>query len=414
MEVSMKVVTIALVGAGGYGEVYLNYFKSGLISPEEARLVGIVDPAVQNSKSYDWIKSSGIPIYDDLDSFYKERDARLIIIASPTGFHKQQCLTALSHESDVLCEKPLVPTVQEIQDLDIAVKSSKSDLGVGFQWSFSNTMRSLKKDILSGKLGRPLRMKTMISWPRPEKYYKLSTWKGKILGDSGKPILDSILANATAHYLHNIFFLLGESMNTSACPEMISAELYRAKHIQSFDTCFLKGELNGGCEFLYIASHAVSENHSPSFVYEFENAVITFNTDTEDNLVKAVFKNGDKITYGNPYTPQEEASKVRVMIEHVRDRKVLIPCSYETVRPHLLVSNALFDFAAIWDFPEDIISEKNVPQVGTGRYIDTLYKEMLECFLNFNLPSAEGYSWSKSPSTISLKNYTGFTGKNHI
>ena len=52
--------------------------------------------------------------------------------------------------------------------------------------------------------------------------------------------MDSIVTNAASHYLHNLFFLRGDDLGKAQESETVEAELYRAKAIETFDTCFFK------------------------------------------------------------------------------------------------------------------------------------------------------------------------------
>lgn len=410
----MQPVNVALVGIGGYGRSYLRQFHTQEIAEEEAVITCAVDPtAKQNPEEYEWFQSENIPVYDTLEEMYEKHDKKveLVIIASPTQFHKQQSTVALENGSHVLCEKPLVPIAQQASEL-LAVEENSGgfELGVGFQWSFSKTMNALKKDILDGKYGKPVMAKAFISWPRAHSYYDTSTWKGKILGDQGQPILDSILANATAHYAHNIFFILGETQETALMPEELDVELYRANDIESFDTCFMRGRFANDAEFYYVASHAVAENHSPTFYYEFEKGVVTFNHWDEDDIVRGTLHTGEEIEYGNPFVMEEVAQKTHTMIRRAREETPVV-CTTKTVLPHLLVSNAVFDFVDIANFPADLVEEKEVVKGQLGNHMDSLYPAMRECFQEAKLPSELRMTWSVPMTTIPLKGYKGFDGR---
>ena len=88
-------------------------------------------------------------------------------------------------------------------------------------------------------------------------------------------MLDSIASNACAHYIHNMLFLLGKSMDESAEVEDVEGVCLRANSIESFDTCTLKMKVSGAD--LYIAaSHAAEKERWPEFVYKFENATLTY------------------------------------------------------------------------------------------------------------------------------------------
>jgi len=84
----------------------------------------------------------------------------------------------------------------------------------------------LKRDLLDGRYGRPLRLATLCAWPRDRAYYRRNSWAGRLRdGDSGAWVLDSPANNAMAHFLHNALFLLGPAMTHSALPAAVTAEL---------------------------------------------------------------------------------------------------------------------------------------------------------------------------------------------
>lgn len=201
-------MNIALVGIGGYGHAYIEFFQKEL--PSSCRLMAAVEPYPELSPAaVAWLKESGIPLYPDLDSLYASQMPELVILSTPIPLHKKQAIFCMEHGSHVLCEKPLVPSLADAKELKEAQQRTGKKLGVGFQWSFSDTMLGLKKDLMDGVLGRPLLFKTHISWCRPESYYTGSSWKGRIRNEAGDLVNDSILTNATAHYLHNVFFING-------------------------------------------------------------------------------------------------------------------------------------------------------------------------------------------------------------
>ena len=49
----------------------------------------------------------------------------------------------------------------------------------------------------------------MVSFPRPLSYFKRNDWAGHLRTPAGEDVLDSPLNNATAHYLHNMLYVLG-------------------------------------------------------------------------------------------------------------------------------------------------------------------------------------------------------------
>ncbi len=381
-------VSTVFVGIGGYGDLYPSLAEKyqevgGLCRPS-----GVVDPFARTAPHYEWFRRQGVPVFNTLEEFYQTHTADLAVISTPIPLHKPQSLTALAHGSHVLCEKPLVPTMAEAGELERAARTANRTLGVGFQWSFSCTMNRLKGDILEGKYGRPLMLKSLICWKRDFHYYQSSAWKGRIADAQGNLIRDSVVTNATAHYLHNIFFILGKSMAEAAMPDRVEAQVYRAKDIESFDTCVLKGELAGGT-FWYGASHSCDLGEQTRFRYTFEKGTVYFNDRPGDpgNHVIGVLSDGREVDYGNPQSEQESVRKFLAMLTRCRDENSPVACTVSTIKPHLAVCSGLFEQGTICSFPKDHIFEGSEPD-GTrrGTYVRGLSQLLLQAYEREQLP----------------------------
>jgi predicted dehydrogenase len=274
-----KTMSVLLVAIGGYGGLYANaMLDEG--EKHNAKIVGVVDPSPQGYKRYDEIVEAGIPIYKTMEEFYRSNKADLAVISSPIHFHSSQACMALSKGSHVLCEKPISATPDEAIKMMEMQKATGLLAGVGYQWSFSEAIRALKKDIQQGILGKPVLLKSIVLWPRNKKYFSRG-WAGKIKDEQGNMILDSVANNATAHYLHNMFYVLGTRARTrQQFHHKVEAELYRANDIENFDTSCSKdyNKMRSGIAVLCNPCSKRKSQGSCVFRYEFENAVVYFDS----------------------------------------------------------------------------------------------------------------------------------------
>jgi len=250
-------VSVALVGISGMGLYYLKTLLEEF-PPGVLELRAAIDPFPERSELYPRIKKLGIPVFDSLQKFYESSQAaELVVISSPIHYHVPQSCMALRSGSYVLCEKPLGATVQEAERLIQTRDESRRWVMIGYQWSYSAAIQALKKDIFAGLFGKPVRLKTICLWPREEAYYKRSDWAGRKKDESGNWILDSPANNAMAHFLHNLFYVLGDRVDRSAKPVQVAAELYRAYPIENFDSIACRAHTEEGTELLFYASHAL-------------------------------------------------------------------------------------------------------------------------------------------------------------
>ena len=157
-------IDIAVAGIGGFG---VHNLKPLLGAPETAdfRLVGAVDPHASHSPLLDELKRREIPLFDSLEDFYANGRADLVILSTPIHLHASQTMTALRHGSNVLCEKPLCATITEANQMAEAQQKAGKHVAIGYQASFSVAVQRVKADILAGRFGRPIRLKTIVHHP---------------------------------------------------------------------------------------------------------------------------------------------------------------------------------------------------------------------------------------------------------
>ncbi|MBQ8509096.1 MAG: Gfo/Idh/MocA family oxidoreductase [Clostridia bacterium] len=378
----MTKVKVMLAGIGGYGDLYLRRLLD--MKDEEVSVEGLVEPFPQSCTRLAEIETKGWKIYPTLDEFYAERSCDVAVIATPIQFHTKHILTALSHGSNVLCEKPLTGDVRDIETLTEARDKAGKFVMIGFQWSHSKAILDMKKDVLAGVYGKPEFLKTLVLWPRNKAYYNRgSGWAGKLRGSDGTLILDSVAHNATAHYLHNIFFTLGGALNESLEPTEMKAELLRANPIENFDTALISCTFKNGAKSLYIASHAIDKTLNPVFEYRFEKGVITFDEGSGKRIVGKL-ADGSVRDYGDPFADQ--MNKLDIAIANAKGGEQFIPCGIETASAEVCCVTECAKLPIV-NFSED------KKRLGSNEltYVEGLYDALVDCYSGEHLLADAGY-----------------------
>jgi predicted dehydrogenase len=413
-------VTILMVAIGGYGAHYLDALLA-LASPQQprCRLAGVVDPMAMQSPAWPVVGALDVPVRSSIEEFYADgHRADLAVIASPIHWHVPQSIVALSNGSAVLCDKPLGATIQEAEDLIRARRRSGRWVMVGYQWSFSSAILALKCDILAGLFGRPIACAALCCWPRDLAYYGRNDWAGRLRDETtGRWILDGPANNAMAHYLHNLFFLLGPKTHLSARPGSVRAEMYRAYPIESCDTAICRVMTEGGVELLFYASHATEHTLAPRFRLEFEDAVITCGEEEGSDVV-AVDRKGQRKRYGTPDdTPQFHklgvaidcaSSDLERASESTASRTV---CGPEAAMSQTLCVNGMHD--SVPDaacFPSSLVRREGAPE---RLFVPGLDELLVHCYEKRILPSEvdDGRApWAVAGRTVTLAGYHHFPG----
>jgi len=334
----MKNISILLVGVGGYGAVS----AAPILEEGEKRgcyVEGIVEPFMQNSRLKDTIEERKIPVYNTLEEFYAKHSADLAIISTPIHLHADGCCYCMEHGSDVMCEKPTAPTIQEAERMKACAEKTGKNLSIGFQLSHAPSILKMKQDIIDGVFGKCREMVATICWPRNSVYFA-RPWAAKAT-INGQILLDSIAMNACAHYLHNMFFMLGDSIDTCAVPKTLGASVYRANDIETYDTAFIQVETTGGAVLKFCATHACGTNVQPRIRCEFEKSTIYIEECGDDNAIKAVMKDGREISYGA--TSQHRSNKLWMALDIVRGNAKPV-CTVDTAMSHLKCIDAISEF----------------------------------------------------------------------
>lgn len=398
-------VSVLTVAIGGYGFHYLKTLLDEY-HPSRCRLAGVVDPMASESGLWPAVSRLGVPVRATIEEFYDEGfRADLAVIASPIHWHVPQSVVALEHGTLVLCDKPIGATIQEAEELIRTRDRSGRWVMIGYQWSFSDAVLSLKRDILAGLFGRPIRASALCCWPRDFGYYRRNDWAGRLRdAATGRWVLDSPANNAMAHYLHNLFFLLGPEMHLSARPRSVQAEMYRAYAIESCDTATCRAITDQGAEVLFYASHATEGTIAPRFCLEFEEAVVTYGENGEG--IVAVDRSGRRTTYGSP-DDTSQFRKLEVALDRVSGAGPII-CGPEAALSQTLCINGMHESVAeILLFPSAIVRSETSPDRVCVPGLDDI---LLRSYRDKTLPAEMGASWAVAGRAVSLIDYHAFPG----
>ena len=126
-----KTVKTAIIGLGNMGKKHLKT----VINNNNTSLIATVDP---ENKEADYRT-----VNEMLD--YIKPDCA--IIASPTSNHIDAAAALLKHDIDLLIEKPVVSTREQIEEIKALSSRSKAVIAVGHIERFNPTIQTLKEDL---------------------------------------------------------------------------------------------------------------------------------------------------------------------------------------------------------------------------------------------------------------------------
>lgn len=377
-------IKLLLVGIGGYGA---GYVMTALNMEDEFEVVGVADPFAQNAASLDELED--IPVFDTIEEFFAAgHTADAAVISSPIQLHCEQLEAALNHSLHVLCEKPLCADGSQAQRmLTAAAAQPAQKVLIGFQWSFSPAMLAFKRQILDGVWGKPVSIKAIVRWPRAFNYYKRNDWAGRLRDSAGNFVGDSVLSNATAHYLHNPLFMLGSAMDTAAEPSQIEAQCFKAFDIETFDTAFVKlavpDRFGSETDVFIAVSHCTEETAEPYVEYTFEHGIVRC---AGDDRLKGTLR-GEEVDFGVIGGGLEGYYNKMLSLYRCANALEKPPCTVATALPELTVANTVLSAFPAAAFDPARVEECTAPLKEARLKVNGLDAVMLECYQKSQLPS---------------------------
>ncbi|MCM4157024.1 Gfo/Idh/MocA family oxidoreductase [Gramella sp. AN32] len=148
-SINLKTLKIALIGAGGMGSADTNT----ALEHKNIELVAVCD--LYDGRLDDAKKRWGSDLY--LTKNYKEvlkrSDIDAVIIGTPDFWHKKISVEALNAGKHVYCEKPMIHSIDEGQDIIKAWKKSGKIFMVGSQGMSSLGNEKAKELLAEGAIG---------------------------------------------------------------------------------------------------------------------------------------------------------------------------------------------------------------------------------------------------------------------
>jgi predicted dehydrogenase len=195
---------VALAGAGMISRHHLVAWHA---LGARAQVVAVCDP--DEAKAAQRAREFGIPrVFRDAESMFAAERFGALDVASPRETHAAWVEAAAERGIDVLCQKPLTPTLAEAIELVRRVEG-KSRLMVHENWRFRPWYRALKRWIDDGALGDVLlaRMSFLGSGMLPDATGRRPAFERQPFMQHEARLM---IAELLIHHLDVVRFLCGE------------------------------------------------------------------------------------------------------------------------------------------------------------------------------------------------------------
>lgn len=153
----MNKVGMGVIGCGRMGQIYAQDVAFRI---PDAKLVAVCDTCTEAAKKA--ASSCGIDNWStDYHQLLENNEIQAVIVASSTNTHAQMIKDAAESGKDILCEKPLALTLEEVDAAVNAVQKAGVKLQVCFMRRFDSGYMEAKRRIERGEIGDPVLFKAI-------------------------------------------------------------------------------------------------------------------------------------------------------------------------------------------------------------------------------------------------------------
>jgi predicted dehydrogenase len=202
----MSPLKVAVVGAG-IGSQHIKAYQN---LPDQFELVALCD--IDPAKAAQVARELNVrEVVHDFRDLLGGTDVDVIDLCTPPYQHFDQLQSGLEAGKHMICEKPLLGSLSEVDRLSALVAESQKQVMPIFQYRFGHGLQKLKHLVDRKLTGEAFVFNVDVAWWRSEEYYRDRPWRGKRSTELGGALLSQAI-----HAVDMIFYILGPAKTVSA------------------------------------------------------------------------------------------------------------------------------------------------------------------------------------------------------
>ncbi len=164
---------VAVVGLGigrahideGYSKLPAQWEVAAICDVDPARLAEVGDAFAVACRTASFAEVLGMADIDVVD------------ICTPPSLHREQLLAAMASGKHVVCEKPFVTSLAELDAIEAAAAAARGTVMPIFQYRWGDGFRRAVRVVRAGLAGKPYNATVETAWRRDKDYYDIA-WHG--------------------------------------------------------------------------------------------------------------------------------------------------------------------------------------------------------------------------------------------
>ncbi len=206
MDRTLKKLKVGLIGCGRISVMHLVSIQA----LDVAELVCVCDN--KKERADETANKYGVKAYYDYNEMLSKEKLDVVHLCLPHYLHSKIAIEAFEKGIHVLTEKPMDIDYASAEKAVATAKEKGVLYGVVSQCRYNNSARLVKKAVENGKLGKIISARSVLTWTRPDEYYKESDWKGTWDKEGGGVVIDQAI-----HSIDLVHWLVNSEVESVSC-----------------------------------------------------------------------------------------------------------------------------------------------------------------------------------------------------
>lgn len=286
----MKTFTAGIIGCGTIFPMHARSLKK----IKGVRLAAVCDISAGRARAK--AGEYNCAYYTDYRRMLRTECLDSVHICTPHYLHLPMILEAAKNKINILTEKPMGLDPAQARREIAAARKERVVFSSIFQNRFNPGSRLVKKRVGDGRLGKLRAGKLILTYHKPDSYYKKSKWKGRLAKEGGGVVIDQAI-----HYLDMVRWLIPSPI------DYVEAHCSRRMHsfIDVEDSAEGVVKFKNGFYLCFYLSNTYSYDDDPVIEFDCEKARVRVIKDSayieyrKGGSEKAEPRPDEYIDYGN-------------------------------------------------------------------------------------------------------------------
>jgi len=195
----------AIIGTGGIAKAHAEAIRKNA----QSTLVGVYDVVRAKAEKFAAEHGAGL-VFETLEALLGSKQVQAVTICTPPRTHAGIVQAACRAGKPVLCEKPVVLSLKELDETVAVQQATRGVVGCVFQWRSGRGVRMMRRLVEAGLTGRLLWANVQIAWYRNQAYYEVP-WRGRWENESG-----GVSVSQSIHAIDALLHVAGPAKRVTA------------------------------------------------------------------------------------------------------------------------------------------------------------------------------------------------------